>query len=272
MHWTEGIHYAERQIWKIYETNLALKENMREQNVELPLCLDALVKAQLFFEASHPEIVNIQLNAQNALDPKYIYSEKCQEIILDIAERTLSFDLSLSVRILSQLYEHQNQKTNSTFNFFVYAINFQLFLHRTDYNSAKFMLEMIDTVLQQTNNPLFVSKSLQYRNQYLIKTQNYSEAHTHVLRAIDFNQRQGYVKQNLLRELFNLAILKYKAGDFYNTLIVLERIKKKSKEIGLTDSLVQAKIYKILILMREGVSIKVMAMIKSNIRRGAARQ
>ena len=66
-----------------------------------------------------------------------------------------------------------------------------------------------------------------------------------------------------MKEQLNLAILKFKTRNLFSCLIDLEKVKQNAKLLGLKDIQVVSNLYKILILIEEGILQKPLKIIKS---------
>ena len=75
-------------------------------------------------------------------DKAMMQTDKCSDILIEIAEKFVNYDFKASIGILRQIIQVQTPN-RPKINFYIYSINFQMFLNRSDYVTCQFLLDLI---------------------------------------------------------------------------------------------------------------------------------
>ena len=75
-------------------------------------------------------------------DKAVMQTDKCSDILIEIAEKFVNYDFKASIGILRQIIQVQTPN-RPNINFYLYSINFQMFLNRSDFVTCQFLLDLI---------------------------------------------------------------------------------------------------------------------------------
>jgi hypothetical protein len=96
-----------------------------------------------------------------------------------------------SLQLFNFIMENCKKKIKAQYLFSFYITNIELCLNRGEFYSARFLERECLNMLDEINEPAYVSKIHEYKIERLIKERNYAEAHGAIFKLIEYNTNKG---------------------------------------------------------------------------------
>jgi hypothetical protein len=233
--WTDGLNFASKKIYSYYETSALTNKIVDNQNlITIPIILQRLVKCLNFESMNQPKLLTLHISSIKDNYEPFLFANKNAEIMLEIAFVLSHWNPQKSLELFKIFESRLINRVNSRYHFYLLATLFSLALNRCEYQTAEYLEKQLYKLFENgIIEPSMFSLAWSLRNERLIKQGIYSEAYNSILCLIEYNQKRGYVRSNLIKEYQNIAVIYLKTNNLIKALLQIEKCIKLAKIVEL---------------------------------------